>query len=174
MKKCIAAISLTMLFSLSGKAQRDTTDVVYTDDPMPAFTIVSDDGTATPSSVFRGKVILIVFFATWCPPCQLELAETEKTLRPRYAQESDFVLLVIGREHSEAELAAYNARKGFGFPLYPDKNRQIYAAFATQLIPRSYLIDRSGKIRHVAKGYQPAEFERILRMIDNALAAPAE
>jgi peroxiredoxin len=166
-------VCLALVFSLSGKAQRDATDVVYLDDSMPAFTIVSDDGTETPSSLFKGKVILVNFFATWCPPCQTELAEIEKTLWPKYGQESGFVLLVIGREYSEAELSEYNAKKGFGFPLYPDKNRQIYAAFATQFIPRSYLIDRNGKILFVAKGYQPADFKRILRMIDNALMLPA-
>jgi peroxiredoxin len=171
-KKFTGTLSLLLAFSLSVKAQRDTTDVVYVDDGMPAFTIVADDGTETPSSLFRGNVILINFFATWCPPCQAELAEVEKTLRPKYGPQSGFVLLVIGREHSDAELAAYKAKKGFGFPLYPDKNRQIYASFATELIPRSYLIDRNGKIIHVAKGYRPAEFKRILRMIDNALAAP--
>ncbi|MDR1455049.1 MAG: TlpA family protein disulfide reductase [Tannerella sp.] len=173
MKKFVCAVSLAMAFSLSGKAQRDTTDVVYLDDPAPAFTIVRDDGTEMPSSLFSGKVMLVNFFATWCPPCQAELAEMEKTLWPKYGRDSDFVLLVIGREHSDAELAEYNARKGFSFPLYPDKNRQIYASFATQFIPRSYLIDRDGKILFVAKGYRPAEFKRILRMIDNALAAPA-
>ncbi|MDR2042195.1 MAG: TlpA family protein disulfide reductase [Tannerella sp.] len=172
MKKFVCTIGLAMAFSLPGTAQRDTTDVVYTDDPAPAFTIVADDGSETPSSLFKGKVILICFFATWCPPCQTELAEIEKTLRPKYEREQDFVLLVVGREHSEAELVKYNAKKGFTFPLYPDKNRRIYASFATQLIPRSYLIGRDGKILHVAKGYQPAEFKRLLRKIDNALAAP--
>jgi peroxiredoxin len=173
MRKFICTLHLAIAVSLSGKAQRDTTDVVYAGDPMPAFTIVSDDGVRTPSSLFKGKVILICFFATWCPPCQAELAEMEQTLWPKYRQEPDFVLLVIGREHSDAELAAYQAKKGFRFPLYPDKNRLIYASFATQLIPRTCLIDRKGNILSVTKGYQPAAFRRLLRMIDNALAAPA-
>jgi peroxiredoxin len=164
---------LLLVFATAGKAQRDTTDAVYAGDAMPAFTLVSDDGTETPSATWKGKVILISFFATWCPPCQVELAEVEKTLWPKYRQEADFVLLVIGREHSEAELAGYNAGKGFTFPLYPDKSRRIYASFATQLIPRSYLIDKTGKILFVAKGYSPTDFRRMQRMIDNALAAPA-
>ena len=171
MKRLLTGAAVWLTFSLSTQAQRDTTDVVYLDDPAPAFTIVSDDGSETPSAGFAGKVILISFFATWCPPCQVELAEMEKTLWPQFRNHPDFVLLMIGREHAEAELTAYNARKGFTFPLYPDKHRHIYSAFATQLIPRSYLVDRSGKIIFVAKGYQPEEFNRLRRMIDHALAA---
>jgi peroxiredoxin len=168
MKATVLFILLTACL-LSGKAQSDTTDLVRTGDAMPSFTIVSDDGTQVSSSVYAGKVILINFFATWCPPCQTELAGMEETLWPKYKDRDDFVLLVIGREHSDAELAVYNGRKGFTFPLYPDKNRKIYASFATQLIPRTYLVDKTGKIIFAAKGYNTKEFERLQRMIANAL-----
>ncbi|MDR3260445.1 MAG: TlpA family protein disulfide reductase [Tannerella sp.] len=159
---------IPLFLSFSGKAQ-DTTDIVTTGDPMPAFTIVSDNGVETSSATFEGKVILINFFATWCPPCQVELAEMENVLWPKYKDEANFVLLVIGREHSDAELTTYNEKKGFTFPLYPDKDRKIYASFATQLIPRSYLIDKTGKILFVAKGFNKRDFERIQRMINNSI-----
>ena len=70
---------------------------------MPAFTIMNDNGTQVPSSSLKGKVILVNFFATWCPPCQKELAEVQKMLWPKYKDNKDFVLLVIGREHTEVE-----------------------------------------------------------------------
>jgi peroxiredoxin len=144
-------------------------EMVTIGDAMPAFTIVADDGTPTPSARFEGKVILINFFATWCPPCQTELAEMEKTLWPEYRDRDDFVLLVIGREHSGAEIAKYNAKKGFTFPLYPDKDRKIFASFATQSIPRSYLIDRNGKIIYAATGYSKRGFDNLIKAIDRAL-----
>ena len=169
MRRYLLAACLSLAF-LPGRAQRDTTDRVYTEDAVPAFTLVAGDGVVTPSTAFAGKVVLICFFATWCPPCQLKLAEIEKTLWPKFKTHPDFVLLVIGRAHSASELEVYNARKGFTFPLYPDGDRQIFNTFASQLIPRSYLVDRSGKIIHVAKGYDPKDFTRLQRMIDNELA----
>lgn len=83
---------------------------------MPAFTIVNDNGTQVPSSSLKRKVILVNFFATWCPPCQKELAEVQKMLWPKYKDNKDFVLLVIGREHTDVELQKYNEKKGFTFP----------------------------------------------------------
>ena len=151
------------------KAQNEGGDVVKVGDQMPAFTIVNDNGTKTPSSSLKGKVILINFFATWCPPCQKELAEVQETLWPKYKDNKDFALLVIGREHTDADLQKYNEKKGFTFPLYPDKSRFIYGAFAKNLIPRCYLIDKSGKIIYQTKGYNDTEFAELMKNIEEAL-----
>ncbi|MDR2918281.1 MAG: TlpA family protein disulfide reductase [Tannerella sp.] len=157
-----------LLIPFIGKAQ-DAASVIEVGSAMPAFTIVSDDGSQILSSQYEGKVILITFFATWCPPCQLELTEIEKVLWPKYKENNDFVLLVIGREHSDAELLKYNEKKGFTFPLYPDKNRKIYDSFASQFIPRAFLIDRDGNVVFETQGFDEKVFGRLLRIIDNTL-----
>ena len=141
---------LTLLIACSfvtkSQEQEEDPDKVKTGDSMPAFTIVRDDGKLISSAEFTGNVLLVTMFATWCPTCQLKLAEIEKTLWPRFKNTKDFTLLVIGREHSDAELVEYNQTKGFTFPLYPDKDRAIFDLFAVQLIPRTYLINKEGKI----------------------------
>lgn len=71
-------------------------------------------------------MVLVSLFATWCGPCQLELAEVQKMLWPKYKDNKDFVLLVIGREHTDEQLKAYNERKKFTFPLYPDPKREVF------------------------------------------------
>lgn len=162
-------LGLLLLAVVAGYAREDQADRVKVGDTMPAFTIVRDDGSKIASSDFKGKVILVNFFATWCPPCQKELAEAQKSLWPKYKDRQDFVFLVIGREHSDADLVKYNKKKKFDFPLYPDKDRAVFAAFADNLIPRSYLIDKDGRVIMATKGYTEEEFEALMGRIDEAL-----
>lgn len=168
MKKYVI-LAFFALLALVVKAQDGSGDLVKVGQQMPAFTIVNDNGTQTLSSSLKGKVILVNFFATWCPPCQKELAEVQKTLWPKYKDNKDFALLVIGREHTDAELQKYNEKKGFTFPLYPDRNRAIYGAFAKNLIPRSYLVDKTGNVIYATKGYSDEEFAELKEKIEAAL-----
>lgn len=169
MKKKFLFFAFFALVALIVKAQDESGDLIKVGDMMPAFTIVNGDGSQLPSSSLAGKVVLVNFFATWCPPCQTELAEVEKTLWPKYKNNKDFVLLVVGREHTAAELEKYNEKKGFSFPLYPDKSRLVYGAFAKNLIPRTYLIDKSGKVILATAGYKDEEFTLLMSQIENAL-----
>ena len=156
------------LIAWMGQAQE--ADVVKMGDAMPTFRVVSDKGeTLLSTDQLKGKVVLVNFFATWCPPCQKELAAVQETLWPKYKDNGQFALVVIGREHDEAELAKYNEKKGFTFPLYPDKNRSIYAAFAQSLIPRSYLFDQEGKVIRATKGYTEEEFAELMQLIEQTL-----
>ena len=168
MRKVILFCAAT-LFSLLSFAQESDMDIVKIGDNMPAFTLHSTVNGTVNSTDLKGKVVLINIFATWCGPCQSELAEVQKTLWPKYKDNKDFVLLVIGREHTDVELQKYNEKKGFTFPLYPDKNRAIYGAFAKNLIPRSYLVDKTRKVVYATKGYSDEEFAELMKRIEAAL-----
>ena len=171
MKRSFWLFSLLIIFSFVTKSQEqeEDSDKVKLGDSMPAFTIVSDNGTQLSSSEFSGNVILVVMFATWCPSCQLEMAEIEKSLWPKFKDVKGFSLLAIGREHSDEELVEYNKTKGFTFSLYPDKDRKIFDLFAVQYIPRIYLINKDGKIIYMTMGYNEIEFQQLERMIERAM-----
>ena len=161
---CVAA-----LFSLLSFAQNDKGDIVKTGDKMPAFTLTSTVNGTVNSADLKGKVVLINIFATWCGPCQSELAEVQKTLWPKYKDNKDFRMIVIGREHTDEELTAYNKRKEFTFPLYPDPKREVTNKFASQYIPRSYLINKEGKVISATVCYQKEEMDKLTKEIDKAL-----
>lgn len=89
---------------LAASAQDTGKEKISLGDAMPAITLSSEIyGKVTPADL-KGKVVLVSLFATWCGPCQIELAEVQKTLWPKYKDNKDFKLLVIGREHTDAEL----------------------------------------------------------------------
>ena len=117
----------------------------------------------------KGKVVLVSLFATWCGPCQLELAEVQKMLWPKYKDNKDFVLLVIGREHTDEQLKAYNERKKFTFPLYPDPKREVFSLFAEKSIPRTYLFNKEGEAIYTSIGYEKEEFNHLMNTIEEAL-----
>ncbi|MDR1880883.1 MAG: TlpA family protein disulfide reductase [Tannerellaceae bacterium] len=167
MKQVVLAGLFALLAGVCN-AQEDN-EVVKVGQVAPAFTVVSDNGAEFKSSSLQGKVILVNFFATWCPPCQKELAAIQETLWPKYKGNAQFALLVIGREHSDADLTEYNKKKGFDFPLYPDKDRAIYGAFAKSLIPRTYLIGKDGKVLYAGTGYADKAFVKLMDKIEAAL-----
>ena len=138
-------------------------------DAMPGFELNSSVYGKVNSVDLKGKVVLVSLFATWCGPCQLELAEVQKTLWPKYKDNKNFKMLVVGREHTDEQLTKYNERKKFTFPLYPDPKREVFSKFAEKSIPRAYLFGKDGKLIYSSIGYTEEEFQHLLKAIENAL-----
>lgn len=138
-------------------------------DAMPAFELDSKVYGKVKPADLKGKVVLVSLFATWCGPCQLELAEVQSTLWPKYKDNKNFTMLVIGREHTDEQLTKYNERKKFTFPLYPDPKREVFSKFAEKSIPRAYLFGKDGKLIYSSIGYTKEEFQHLLKAIEDAL-----
>lgn len=167
MKK-FALLLAVMFFTVSLVAQQKGKELALGSE-MPQFSLNSSVYGDLNSADLKGKVVLVSMFATWCGPCQLELAEIEKELWPKYKDNAGFKLVVIGREHTDAQLADYNRKKGFTFPLYPDPKRGAYSKFAESTIPRAYLYNKEGELIYSSIGYSKDEFAKLLKAIEEAL-----
>lgn len=145
--------------------QDDPTTLIKTGDPAPLFKCRTIDGKTIDISRLKGKIIMVNFFATWCPPCNLELPVLQKEIWDKYKNNPDFVLIILGREHTEAEVKDYVAKKKFTMPFAPDPKREIFSLYATQNIPRNVIIGKDGNVLFQGTGFSEEEFSVIEKTI---------
>ena len=143
----------------------EATTLIHAGDIAPDFTVEMLDGSKVTLSELRGKVVLVGFWATWCPPCRLELSHMQKDVIDRFAGK-DLVVLPISRGEKRKTVEDYIAKMGYTFPIGLDGDQSIYKKYASNYIPRSFVVGRDGKVVYVAVGYD----EQIAKEIDAAIS----
>lgn len=165
----IAAVACFIVVAANSQTP-DTTTLTKIGQMIPEFSATTLDGTTVSTRELKGRVVLINFFATWCGPCMGEMPHVEKEIWQQLKSEN-LVVLAIGREHSREELIRFNKEKGFTFLIAPDPRREIYSKFATQFIPRNYVIGKNGRIVFQSMGFAPEDFSKMIELIKAQLKA---
>ena len=133
----------------------------------PDFTLAGLDGTSFHLAEHRGKVVLINWFATWCPPCQQEMPHLQSRVWERFAG-PDFVMVSIARQEEADIVAPFVEKFQVTWPFLVDPDREAFARYAEAFIPRNHVIGRDGRILFQSQGFEETEF---LEMIETIAAA---
>jgi len=116
----------------------------------------------------KGKTVFINFFATWCGPCLKEIPLLKSEIYEPFKEEA-FVMLMIGREHSDEIVAAFKTEKDIPCHVVGDSDRSIYDLFAEKYIPRNYIINPEGKIVYQHVGFNEDDFKEMVVVLEETL-----
>ena len=134
----------------------------------PAYEVQMFDGSTVKLADLKGKVVLLNFWATWCPPCRAELARVEKDIIEKFKGQ-DLVFLPVSRGEKRETVATFREKMGYTFPMGLDSDGRVYAEYAKTYIPRNFLIDKNGKVVKASVGYDEAEFAELIKLIEEQL-----
>ena len=123
--------------------------------PAPAFTLTSLTGQPAALSQYKGQVVMVNFWATWCGPCQQEMPLLDQMYK-KY-KPAGFTLIGVNVDKEAPPVKDLMARKPVSFPILLDPANQVSKAYHVDEMPSSVLIDRKGEIRYVHRGYKPGD-----------------
>ncbi len=121
----------------------------------PDFTLKSLGGENLRLEEYRGKVVLLNFWATWCGPCRQEMPILDR-IQQRY-QGAGFEVLGVNVEGKDPKARRVAKELAVSFPLLFDDSQKVSENYDLQGMPFSVLIDRSGQVQYIHKGYKPGD-----------------
>lgn len=137
-------------------------------DKAPDFSAPGMAGGTISLSAYRGKVVYLDFWASWCGPCAQSLPALE-ALRREFKPE-DFQVVAVNVDREPKLAKAFLSKRRVGFPSAKDPDGTLPARFGIDSMPTSFLIDRSGVVRHVQRGFRPSDVEGLREQIQQLVA----
>ena len=124
--------------------------------PAPDFTLTDQYGNTHTLSDYKGKVVFLNFWATWCGPCQSEMPEIQQLYEEHGLNEEDLVVLGVANpvtdeapgnaDKSREEVEAFLSDNGYTFPVVMDETGQVLADYGISAFPTTFMIDAEGNL----------------------------
>jgi peroxiredoxin len=156
MRNRIAALAAMLMLALPAWA-------AAADVQAPGFTLQSLDGKTVTLGQYKGDVVMINFWASWCGPCRQEMP----LLDDIYKQYKDmgFVLLGVNVEPDASNANGWLKKTPVSYPILYDPKSAVSQLYQVQAMPTTVIIDRQGVVRFVHNGYLPGDEDQYMNSI---------
>ncbi|AHF04459.1 alkyl hydroperoxide reductase [Marichromatium purpuratum 984] len=164
-----APVLLLLSLILVGPLRADVLDALPEPLPAPEFGLDTPAGETLRLADYRGRVVILNFWATWCPPCRAEMPSMQRAYE---ALAGDGVeILAINVDEDAATVADFGARLGLGFPLLVDPGSTVTLDYGVRGLPTSYVIDPEGRVALELLGDLAWDAPEVLEQV-RALTSP--
>lgn len=167
----LLSVYLCCLLMFSAQAAEKQPKLGYTlsaiskPEPAPAFTLEDMDAKKFSLKDYRGKVVLLNFWATWCPPCRREMPSMERLYEKFKGK--NFVVLAVNQMEDGDQVFTYTGELQVAptFTILFDKDSNVSRAYSVLGLPTTYLIDKEGNIRFRAIGGREFDHPEVEKLI---------
>ncbi|MEZ4699117.1 MAG: TlpA disulfide reductase family protein [Rhodothermales bacterium] len=138
--------------------------------PAPPFTGTTGDGQTITLADYRGKVVFLDFWASWCGPCRRELPYLGEL--KRHFPEASFEVIAINIDDEKANMNDFlkDIKPRIAFPVVFDPEKKLPALYDIDSMPTSLVVDANGVVRYWHSGFKDSDKPRYLKEIETLLA----
>lgn len=154
--KTLGIALLSLLFCTTGQA-------VTVSDAAPDFTLKSLEGSNLRLEEYRGRVVLLNFWASWCGPCRQEMPLLDR-LHHRY-EDTGFAVLGVNVEGETGPAREIVEKTNVTFPILIDDGQKVSALYNLEAMPSTVVIDRDGVVRYIHLGYKPGDEAKYVEVV---------
>lgn len=159
--------------SLSGCSESKPPDRLVVGQAFPEVTLSGIDGKQVPLSAFRGKLVVLNVWATWCPPCRRELPSLQRLNRS--LDERRFVIVGLSLDQDKVAVREYLHDKGVTYANYLDRGMEIAKnVLAMKVYPDTFFISPDGRFLGRVVGAIEWDNQRMLRALEAAFHGDGE
>jgi peroxiredoxin len=143
--------------------------IIASGDRAPEFRLQKSDAGSVSLADLRGKVVMVHFWATWCPPCVEELPTLDKLYNSTLGK--DFEMLAVSVDEGGAgAVTPFIQKNGLNLPVLYDPGGEVATLYGTYKFPETYILDRTGVVRYKAIGprdwTKPANIQVLKKIIE--------
>jgi len=146
----VAWIALSRVPDEEAQARVDRPPAPQAGFAAPDFSLETLEGETVSLADLRGQVVLLNFWATWCPPCRAEMPAIQSVYQAY--QDQGFSVLAVDVAEGDAQVTAFADEQGLTFPILMDRDAAVSNRYQVRAMPSTFFIDRSGIIQEVTLG----------------------
>jgi peroxiredoxin len=147
----LIALFIAGLFVMERPTATTGTKAIASGDRAPEFRLKTLNGGSVSLADLRGKVVMVHFWATWCPPCVEEIPTLDRLYHQLMGK--DFMLLAVSEDEGGAgTVASFLQQSKLNLPVLLDTGSDVARLYGTYKLPETYIVDRQGVVRYKAIG----------------------